>query len=103
NWCLVYVCEHYIQNIPPPLPHVHTVGRGTVVSPRDVQDEYNAGLQRKLEGAVWSTGGCASWYLDKHGNNTTLWPDFTFRFRSLLEHFDVAAYETTTQPVAQAV
>ena len=32
---------------------------------------------------MWLAGGCASWYLDKHGHNTTLWPDFTFRFRKL--------------------
>ena len=42
---------------------------------------------------VWSTGGCASWYLDAHGRNTTLWPRATFTFRSLLSRFDVDAYD----------
>jgi hypothetical protein len=45
---------------------------------------------------VWMTGGCASWYLDAHGNNTTLWPDFTFRFRRQTKRFDVDAYETSS-------
>ena len=40
-------------------------------------------------------GGCASWYLDKHGNNTTLWPGFTFEFRRMLASFDADAYDTT--------
>ena len=34
-----------------------------------------------MGGTVWNTGGCASWYLDANGRNTTLWPDFTWRFR----------------------
>ena len=43
------------------------------------------------------TGGCASWYLDAHGNNTTLWPDFTFRFRRQTKRFDIDAYETAPE------
>jgi hypothetical protein len=47
-----------------------------------------------MQQTIWQTGGCASWYIDKHGNNTTLWPNFTFVFRQLTRHFDVAAYDT---------
>jgi hypothetical protein len=39
--------------------------------------------------------GFASWYLDKHGHNTTLWPRSTFTFRALTRSFDVAAYTVT--------
>ena len=67
------------------------------------QDEYNDNLQRKLDGSVWMTGGCASWYLDAHGNNTTLWPDFTFRFRRQTRRFDVAAYDTSSLQSASAL
>ena len=31
-----------------------------------------------MKRTVWTTGGCASWYLDAHGRNTTLWPRTTF-------------------------
>ena len=41
---------------------------------------------------MWLAGGCASWYLDKHGHNTTLWPDFTFRFRKLTKKLDRENY-----------
>jgi cation diffusion facilitator CzcD-associated flavoprotein CzcO len=61
---------------------------------RDVQDAYNDELQDRLSGSVWMTGGCASWYLDAHGNNTTLWPDFTFRFRRQTKRFDIESYDT---------
>ena len=52
---------------------------------------YNAEIQAKLPGTVWMSG-CASWYLDADGRNTTIWPDFTWRFRKLTRRFDTSAY-----------
>ncbi|MBO0843310.1 MAG: NAD(P)/FAD-dependent oxidoreductase [Nocardioides sp.] len=54
--------------------------------------EWNADVQQRMKGTVWSAGGCSSWYLDEHGRNTTLWPWFTFTFRHLLHTFDVDKY-----------
>ena len=67
------------------------------------QARYNAGVQRAMEGTVWTTGGCASWYLDGQGRNTTLWPGFTFRFRELTKAFDREHYELRTAPVREEV
>jgi hypothetical protein len=44
------------------------------------QRRFNDRLQRRLRKAVWSEGGCKSWYLDEHGVNRTLWPGFTFEY-----------------------
>jgi cation diffusion facilitator CzcD-associated flavoprotein CzcO len=52
---------------------------------------YNAQIQSKMPGTVWMSG-CASWYLDAEGRNTTIWPDFTFRFRHRTRRFDTRAY-----------
>jgi len=57
-----------------------------------VQVRYNHGLQERLAKTVWQTGGCSSWYRAKSGLNTTLWPDFTFVFRSRLRRFDDENY-----------
>ncbi|SLI88478.1 FAD-dependent pyridine nucleotide-disulfide oxidoreductase [Mycobacteroides abscessus subsp. abscessus] len=95
---MVYMIESQINYIADALATVDRLGLRTVEVRREVQDEYNRELQAKLSKSVWNTGGCASWYLDKHGNNTTLWPDFTFRFRSLTRKFDVSAYATSTTP-----
>src|SRR4029453_7948547 len=46
----------------------------------EVQRAYNERVQAGLRGTVWNAGGCASWYLDRSGRNTTLWPSFTWRF-----------------------
>ncbi|CAN5843121.1 NAD(P)/FAD-dependent oxidoreductase [soil metagenome] len=53
---------------------------------------FNDELQRKMRTTVWSTGHCASWYLDDQGRNPTLWPDFTWRFTQRTRRFDPDAY-----------
>jgi cation diffusion facilitator CzcD-associated flavoprotein CzcO len=53
---------------------------------------YADRMGRELAGTVWNSGGCASWYLDDHGRNTTLWPTFTFRYRRELARFDPGNY-----------
>jgi cation diffusion facilitator CzcD-associated flavoprotein CzcO len=68
--------------------------RYAAVEPRqDATRDWNAALQRRMKRTVWNTGGCSSWYLDKQGRNTILWPRTTFAFRALLSSFDVAAYD----------
>lgn len=70
----------------------------TSVEPRaDVQAEWNEDMHRRMSKTVWSRGGCASWYLDEHGRNTTLWPRSTFAFRQLLREFDLEKYVVTTR------
>jgi hypothetical protein len=51
-----------------------------------------------MQGTVWTSGGCASWYLDANGRNSTLWPDFTFRFRRALRLFDPAEHVLLPAP-----
>jgi cation diffusion facilitator CzcD-associated flavoprotein CzcO len=45
------------------------------------QRAFNEALERRLQGTVWNSG-CASWYLNDNGRNTTLWPGFTFAYRA---------------------
>ena len=54
---------------------------------------WDAEMVDKGAGTVWMSGGCASWYLDADGRNTTLWPDQTYRFRRRTRRFDAGAYE----------
>ncbi|WP_027212837.1 flavin-containing monooxygenase [Burkholderia sp. WSM2232] len=66
-----------------------------------VEHAYNQEIQQKLGRAIWSTGGCKSWYLDpRTGKNTTLWPGFAYRFRQATSTFsmnDYFAYSATPQ------
>ena len=53
-----------------------------------VEAQFNSDLQGKLKKAIWSTGGCKSWYLDPRTGKNTTWPGFTWRFRQATAHFD---------------
>ncbi len=62
------------------------------VRPR-AQRSYNEMIARSMEGTVWVTGGCDSWYLDEQGRNTTLWPTFTWNFALRTRWFDPHNYD----------
>jgi cation diffusion facilitator CzcD-associated flavoprotein CzcO len=70
-----------------------------VVEPRaEAQRRWNEAVQRRMDRTVWMAGGCRSWYIDRNGRNSTLWPDFTFRFFAALRRFDPREYVLTPVP-----
>ena len=92
---MVFIIESQIAYI---LSAIQQMGARQIASlePRpEVQAAWNTDLQHRMRRTVWNTGGCASWYLDDHGRNTTLWPRTTFKFRELLRRFDLEQYLTT--------
>jgi len=66
------------------------------------QEAFNADVQRRMRRTVWTQGGCASWYLDAHGRNTTLWPGSSWTFRRATRRFDLAEYELLAPSPAAA-
>ncbi|MDP9093452.1 MAG: NAD(P)/FAD-dependent oxidoreductase [Actinomycetota bacterium] len=94
---MVYMAESAINYLSSALRALDRHGLATFEVREDVQHHYNARLQKQMKQTIWTQGGCASWYLDAHGNNTTLWPGFTFVFRQITRRFDLAAYRTTAQ------
>ncbi|RVW06087.1 flavin-containing monooxygenase [Rhodococcus spongiicola] len=103
---MVYMIESQLNYIVDALATIERYDIGTIEVRKDVQQTYNRELQAKLSGSVWNAGGCASWYLDKHGNNPTQWPGFTFEFRDITRKFDLDAYRsvaTSDLPVPAAV
>jgi cation diffusion facilitator CzcD-associated flavoprotein CzcO len=57
----------------------------------EVQQVYNHRIQQQLQNTVWASG-CRSWYLNKDGKNTTLYPGLTLQYRKETRRFDPAAY-----------
>jgi cation diffusion facilitator CzcD-associated flavoprotein CzcO len=57
------------------------------------QAAFVAAVDKKMQGTVWTSGGCKSWYLDERGRNSALWPGFTFTFKQRVERFDPTEYE----------
>ena len=95
---VLYMIEAQIEHV---LAALACVGRDGVTSiePRaEAQAAYVAEVERRMRGTVWVAGGCASWYLDSTGRNSTIWPDFTWRFRRRAARFDPAEYVLRTRP-----
>lgn len=87
---MVYMIESQITYI---LGALKKLKRGgTFEVNRDVQKRYNRKLLDKSAKAIWSVGGCTSWYLDAKGRNVTLWPGATWAFRLQTRRFDDENY-----------
>jgi cation diffusion facilitator CzcD-associated flavoprotein CzcO len=97
---LVYMIEAQFPYVLDALRLMKENGIASVDVRSDVQAAYNEMLQRKLSPTVWNTGGCKSWYLDKNGHNSTIWPDYTFKFARRLKRFDLESYYQQLAPTA---
>jgi hypothetical protein len=89
---LVVMIEAQVAHVVGALAALDTAGAASVEVRPEVAGAWGDEIQRKAAPTVWNSGGCSSWYLDEAGRNTTLWPDYTFRFIRRTRHFDAADY-----------
>jgi cation diffusion facilitator CzcD-associated flavoprotein CzcO len=89
---LVYMIESQIEHLVQALEHQREHGLATLEPTYHAQDAWMRDVKQRMQRMVWLQGGCRSWYLDAQGHNSTLWPDFTFRFRRVVAAFDARAY-----------
>jgi cyclohexanone monooxygenase len=68
-------------------------GIGSVDVREDVQREFNEQVDERLAESVWNAGGCASYYLDRNGRNSFMYPWSTIHFRRKTRRFDVERYD----------
>ena len=89
---IVFMIESQIAYVLGALRAMRRQGARTLEVRKDAQSGYKAELDRMTEGTVWVTGGCTSYYIDRNGHNSALWPTYTWPFRRRLREFDTAAY-----------
>jgi cation diffusion facilitator CzcD-associated flavoprotein CzcO len=94
---MVYMIESQVAYVDDALQTMAAEGLAVLETTPQAQEAYRRLIAQKSTGTVWVGGGCASWYLDKHGHNTTLRPDFTFRFRKLTRKLDRENYVGTPE------
>ena len=99
---LVFMIEAQLEYLMDALRTMDARGATRIEVRTAAQDAYNAYIQSRMDRTVWNSGGCASWYLDVNGRNTTIWPDFTWRYWLKTRHFDAEAYELTAPSKAPA-
>ncbi|HWL85056.1 MAG TPA: SDR family NAD(P)-dependent oxidoreductase, partial [Polyangiaceae bacterium] len=56
------------------------------------QRAWNDRVQAALSTTVWNAGGCASYYIDKNGRNSSIYPWTTIDLKRQLRRFDRDAY-----------
>ena len=67
-------------------------GASTVDVRREVQVAYNERVQSALATTVWNAGGCQSYYLDRNGTNSTIYPWTTIDLRRRTARFRADDY-----------
>ncbi len=90
---MVYMIESQTSFILDALRMLDDTGAVALDTRQDRQDAFNAEIQQRLEGSVWTSGGCQSWYLDENGRNRTLWPGYTFDYRRRTRAVNPADHE----------
>jgi cation diffusion facilitator CzcD-associated flavoprotein CzcO len=77
---VVFMIESQIEHVLSCLRLLARRGADTIEVKPSALRRFNDGVQRRLSRAVWSRGGCKSWYLDADGVNRALWPGFSFEY-----------------------
>ncbi len=81
---------HYVMQA---LGYMERTGSRTLEVRPEVQDAYVNDVRRRLQGTVWTSGSCQSWYLDPDGGTSVVFPGYTKDFVAGLKTFDPAQYE----------
>ena len=71
---VVLMIEAQIEHILRTLANVTRQGKATIEVKAEAEEKFLQLVDKKMEDSVWTAGGCKSWYLDRTGRNSTLWP-----------------------------
>jgi hypothetical protein len=89
---IIDVIEAQVTRISAALKFARQNDIGSMSVSATVQEHYNVEIQEALSTTVWASG-CSSWFLDKHGRNTTMWPWSTSELRRRVGNFDPTDFD----------
>ena len=92
---MVYMIESQVAHVLQAIEILNEAQAQTIEVRRDAFERYNQNIDTRMQGTVWETGGCSSFYIDRTGRNATIWPDFTWRFRHRTRRSATAAQNCT--------
>ena len=98
---ITVMIEAQIDYVRKAIRHLNATGATSLEPRTQAQSAWDAEIDERGEGTVWTAGGCASWYLDDTGRNSTLWPTFTFTYRRRVAHFQPQEYTFSLRPPAR--
>lgn len=78
---ILFMIESQVRYIRRCLSWLHSGSMETVEVRPDVQEQYNAEIERLRQRTVWgdrqAAKSCSSWYVHEKGRNTAIWPGFS--------------------------
>ena len=89
---VVFMIECQLDHLLDLLSHIDAAGGGAWEPTPAAQESFVDHVDRRMAGTVWQTGGCRSWYQDRTGRVSTLWPGYTWGFWLRTRRFSAAAY-----------
>lgn len=98
NMSQVFMIEAQINLVNQALAAMRRRGADRIEVTAEAQRSFNDELVKRMEGTVWVTGGCKSWYLTEDGHSGVLWPGFSSVFRRELSRLDESEYEFGRRP-----
>ena len=98
---VIYMIESQIAYVLDALALLRSRRAGTIEVTARAQADFCAEIDERTEGTVWADGGCRSWYLDRTGRNSVLWPGPTYEFRRRTRAVDPRHYRL--EPARDAV
>jgi cation diffusion facilitator CzcD-associated flavoprotein CzcO len=98
---VVYMIEAQIEHLLSALGHMHRHGASAIEPRPEAQSAFVSEVRKRMEGTVWIAGRCKSWYLDSTGRNSTLWPDYSWRFRRRVARLNADEYVLSFPPDAK--
>lgn len=95
---VILTIEAQVEHVVNALRFLRRSGHAAVEPRPEAQAAFAREVDRLSEGTVWTSGGCASWYLDATGRNAALWPGTVAAFRRRVEPFHPADYRLIPLP-----
>ncbi|CAN5481088.1 NAD(P)/FAD-dependent oxidoreductase [soil metagenome] len=89
---VILMIEAQIEHLVNALRYMEAHGVRAVEPREEAQEAFVREVDRRMEGTVWTSGGCRSWYLDETGRNSTLWPGSVGSFRRRVAPFRPREY-----------
>lgn len=89
---VLMMMEAQVEHTIGAIQHLERAGGGALEPRPEAQAAFVAEVDRRMARTVWVTGGCRSWYLDRSGRNSTLWPGTIPQFERRVVRFRPAEY-----------
>lgn len=95
---IVFVIESQVAYLIEAVRTMRRLGLASLEPTDEAQRAWSGEIARCSHQTVWTSGGCASYYLDESGRNIGVWPGSSWSLRRALRRFDLESYRVERPP-----